>query len=84
MAKSRKDWVLQLKGYTDNTGDKAKNLQLSKDRAAAVKNYLISKGVDPVNVESKGYGDADPIATNKTAAGRAKNRRVEIDLFSNK
>ncbi|MBR6659098.1 MAG: OmpA family protein [Paludibacteraceae bacterium] len=84
MAKSRKDWVLHLKGYTDNTGDKAKNLQLSKDRAAAVKNYLVSKGVDPVNLESKGFGDENPIATNKTAAGRAKNRRVEIDLFSNK
>ena len=57
---------------------------MSKDRAAAVKNYLVSKGVDPVNLESKGFGDENPIATNKTAAGRAKNRRVEIDLFSNK
>ncbi|WP_264618666.1 DUF5723 family protein [Flavobacterium sp. 7A] len=69
-----------LEGYTDNTGIAAKNLQLSKERAAAVKNYLIAKGISADRLTSEGYGIVKPIASNKTATGRAENRRVEIIL----
>jgi len=78
----RPDWSVVLKGYTDSSGNADKNLQLSKDRAFAVKTYLVNKGVPATAIQTFGFGAADPIATNSTAAGRAKNRRVEIELFS--
>ncbi|MFL9832159.1 DUF5723 family protein [Flavobacterium sp. ST-87] len=71
----------KLEGHTDSTGNVAKNLQLSKDRAAAVKDYLISKGISADRLSSEGYGITKPIATNKTAEGRALNRRVEVILI---
>lgn len=70
----------KLEGHTDSTGNAAKNLQLSKDRAAAVKDYLIAKGISADRLSSEGYGITKPIASNKTVAGRAENRRVEIIL----
>lgn len=70
----------KLEGHTDNTGNKVKNLQLSKDRAAAVKQYLIYKGISAERLSSEGYGIERPIASNKTAAERTQNRRVEIIL----
>ncbi|HTG67535.1 MAG TPA: DUF5723 family protein [Flavobacterium sp.] len=70
----------KLEGHTDSTGNAAKNLQLSKDRAAAVKDYLIAKGISANRLSSEGYGITKPIASNKTVAGRAENRRVEIIL----
>ncbi|MFA9191863.1 DUF5723 family protein [Flavobacterium sp. FZUC8N2.13] len=70
----------KLEGHTDSTGNVAKNLQLSKDRAAAVKDYLISKGISADRLSSEGYGITKPIASNKTVEGRAQNRRVEIIL----
>jgi outer membrane protein OmpA-like peptidoglycan-associated protein len=70
----------RLEGHTDSTGSAAKNLQLSKDRAAAIKNYLIAKGINESRLSSEGYGITKPIASNKTVAGRAQNRRVEIIL----
>ena len=82
LLKSHNDWSVILKGYTDNSGQAAKNLQLSKDRAASVKAYLVNKGVTASKVQSFGYGSANPIASNATLAGRAKNRRVEIELYS--
>lgn len=82
LLKSHPEWSVTLKGYTDNSGNAAKNLQLSKDRAASVKNYLVNKGVPAANIQSQGYGSANPVASNSTLAGRAKNRRVEIELFS--
>ena len=83
LLKQHPEWSVVLKGYTDNTGNAAKHLQLSKDRAAAVKNYLVNKGVSASHIQTFGYGSADPIASNATLAGRAHNRRVEIELFSN-
>ena len=58
-----------------------KNLQLSKERAAAVKDYLIANGISADRLSSEGYGIVKPIASNKTAAGKAQNRRVEFNLI---
>jgi OmpA-OmpF porin, OOP family len=73
---------LDVEGHTDNTGKTDKNLSLSESRAAAVKAYLVSKGIDESRLASAGYGQDQPVADNKTAAGRAKNRRVELKLKS--
>jgi len=76
-----KNFSLKLAGHTDNTGSMALNLSLSKDRAEAVKSYLVSQGANPSRIEATGYGPNQPIATNKTAAGRQKNRRVEFTIY---
>jgi OOP family OmpA-OmpF porin len=76
-----KNFSLKLAGHTDNSGSMAVNLRLSKDRAESVKAYLVSKGANASRVEATGYGPNQPIATNSTAAGRQKNRRVEFSLF---
>ncbi|RKQ49344.1 outer membrane protein OmpA-like peptidoglycan-associated protein [Roseivirga pacifica] len=73
-------YKLLLSGYTDNTGPAAFNLELSKKRAAAVEKYLEDKGIAADRIRSQGFGEEDPIADNGTAAGRAKNRRVHIDI----
>lgn len=67
-----------VEGHTDNTGGNELNMKLSKDRAKAVKDYLVSKGVAADRLKSEGYGPTRPIADNNTDAGRAKNRRVVI------
>jgi outer membrane protein OmpA-like peptidoglycan-associated protein len=69
-----------LSGYADSTGSAKRNLELTNDRANAVKKYLVSKGVKESNLTAKGFGEASPIASNRTKAGRAKNRRVEVKL----
>ena len=71
----------RIEGYTDSTGNKAKNITLSQNRADAVKIYLIQGGIDQSRLESKGYGPEKPIASNKNKKGRALNRRVEINLI---
>ena len=76
-----KNFSLKLAGHTDNTGSMALNLRLSKERAEAVKAYLVSQGANPSRIEAVGYGPNQPIATNKTAAGRQLNRRVEFTLY---
>lgn len=68
----------RIEGHTDSTGSLKTNERLSKERAAAVKDYLISNGVDASRLESEGYGPSKPVADNKTAAGRAQNRRTEV------
>jgi OmpA-OmpF porin, OOP family len=75
-----KSFSLKLAGHTDNTGSMALNMGLSKDRAEAVKAYLVSQGANASLIEATGYGPNQPIATNKTAAGRQQNRRVEFSL----
>lgn len=67
-------------GHTDNTGNPDANVTLSESRANAVKAWLIHKGLPEERIESKGFGDQQPMADNGTAAGKAKNRRVEIAL----
>ncbi len=73
---------LDVEGHTDITGDAAKNQILSENRAAAVKAYLAAQGIDKGRLTSAGFGSDKPIADNKTAAGKAKNRRVELKLRS--
>jgi outer membrane protein OmpA-like peptidoglycan-associated protein len=69
---------VQVGGHTDNTGSAAVNKRLSAARAEAVRQYLISKGVSADRLTAAGYGPSKPVASNKTAAGRAQNRRVEL------
>jgi OOP family OmpA-OmpF porin len=78
---STKGFSLKLGGHTDNVGSAERNMSLSKDRAESVKQYLVSQGANPSRIEAVGYGASQPIATNKTAAGRQKNRRVEFTLY---
>jgi outer membrane protein OmpA-like peptidoglycan-associated protein len=73
-------YLIEVQGHTDNVGNPEKNLALSKDRAAAVRDYLISKGVNEKSVTSQGFGDMKPVADNKTKAGKAQNRRVEFEV----
>jgi len=67
-----------VEGHTDAKGSETYNLDLSARRAEAVRSYLVSQGVDQSRVSSQGLGFARPIADNKSAEGRANNRRVEI------
>jgi outer membrane protein OmpA-like peptidoglycan-associated protein len=73
---------MQLIGYTDSTGTDEHNLDLSKRRAEAVKQFFGQHGLNAANIETDGKGEADPIADNETAKGRAQNRRVEIIITS--
>jgi outer membrane protein OmpA-like peptidoglycan-associated protein len=69
-----------LEGHTDNTGSDALNQKLSEERAAAVKNFLVENGIDASRLSSKGFGESAPVDSNKTAKGKANNRRVEVKL----
>jgi outer membrane protein OmpA-like peptidoglycan-associated protein len=75
-----KSTMVTVMGYTDSTGSKAYNQNLSVQRALSVGNYLASKGVAEQRLAASGYGEAFPIASNDTKEGRAQNRRVEIQL----
>ena len=70
-----------IEGHTDSDGSNALNQTLSENRAAAVRNYLIENGISTDRLKSTGYGETKPIASNKTAKGKAENRRVEISLI---
>lgn len=74
--------LVQVNGYTDNTGTNAINLPLSQRRANAVADFLKVQGVAANRIIATGYGAANPIASNATAAGREQNRRVEIVLIN--
>jgi OmpA-OmpF porin, OOP family len=71
---------LDIDGHTDNVGSDEFNQKLSDDRAAAVKAYMVSQGVEEDKLHAEGHGESTPVADNKTAAGRQKNRRVEMKL----
>ena len=75
------DYKLSISGHTDDVGDEARNLVLSTDRAKACADYLIFKGIQPERLRSAGFGEARPIASNRTASGRELNRRVEFELI---
>jgi outer membrane protein OmpA-like peptidoglycan-associated protein len=73
------DAVIAVEGHTDANGGESANLILSQDRADAVRQYLGTQfGLDPEKISSIGYGEARPVATNETAAGRARNRRIDL------
>ncbi|MBE0624978.1 MAG: OmpA family protein, partial [Burkholderiales bacterium] len=67
-------------GHTDSIGSNAYNQKLSLRRAGAVKAYLVSKGIEANRIYTEGKGETQPVADNKTKEGRAKNRRVEIEV----
>jgi OOP family OmpA-OmpF porin len=69
---------IRIDGYTDSIGSDAYNLRLSERRAEAVKRYLVSEGIAPSRIETRGLGESSPVADNATEAGRAQNRRVEV------
>ncbi len=69
---------VQVEGFTDSVGSDALNQTLSDNRASTTKDFLIKQGVSPDNISSAGYGKADPVADNSTAAGKAQNRRVNL------
>lgn len=71
---------INVEGYTDSTGDAAKNVTLSESRAVAVKNRLVAAGIAASRISTKGFGSANPVASNDTAEGRAENRRIEVTL----
>jgi len=73
-------YKVQIDGHTDSQGKDEYNQALSDSRAASVKAYLASKGIAESRLSSAGYGETKPVADNNTAAGRAKNRRVEMTL----
>jgi len=75
-----KDWNVEIQGHTDSSGKEDDNQRLSQQRAQSVKAYLISKGVDGNQLTATGFGSSKPIASNSTAAGRAKNRRVVFNV----
>jgi len=70
-----------IAGHTDNTFTTDFNQVLSQNRAVNVRNYFISKGIDPSRLTAKGYGETKPVESNNTEEGRAKNRRVAIILI---
>jgi outer membrane protein OmpA-like peptidoglycan-associated protein len=72
---------LKIDGHTDSDGSDEFNLKLSDGRAASVKKYLVSKGIDESRLISEGFGESMPVADNKTAAGKQQNRRVVMKLF---
>jgi len=74
------DIKVSIEGHTDNTGKAESNQKLSENRAASVKKYLVSKGISADRLSTVGHGSDMPIEDNKTAAGKAKNRRVEFKL----
>jgi outer membrane protein OmpA-like peptidoglycan-associated protein len=71
---------IRVEGHTDNIGEEYANEILSLDRAKAVESYLVNKGIDEERIMTEGFGENMPVASNSTAAGRAKNNRVEIKL----
>ncbi len=74
------DNQIRIEGYTDSQGRRGQNQLLSHARAEAVKNVLLQNGVKPQQLVSQGMGDTKPIASNKSADGRAQNRRVELHI----
>jgi len=71
---------VQIAGFTDNTGDEAANMSLSRGRAESVMNALRENGAAAANLSAQGFGSQNPVATNATEEGRARNRRVTLTV----
>lgn len=78
--KANPSYKLNIDGHTDNTGDANLNMDLSRKRAEAAKEYIVNKGIPTDRVKATGYGDTKPTADNSTEEGRTKNRRVEFNI----
>jgi outer membrane protein OmpA-like peptidoglycan-associated protein len=81
LAKSLREYPeieIEIRGYTDSMGKTNTNIQLSQRRAEAVRRYLLNQGIDPSRIRAMGFGPSNPIGDNRTAAGRALNRRMEV------
>ena len=78
--KARPAWRLRIVGHTDSTGPAVHNLELSLQRAEAIRDALVDAGVSPDALTTEGAGATDPIASNDTAEGRAQNRRIEFEI----
>jgi len=78
--KAYPSYKIQVAGYTDNTGDAAKNKALSEARATSVMKHLVNQGIDESRISVMGYGADNPVADNSTKEGRAQNRRIEISV----
>ncbi len=76
------DVKIEVQGHTDNVGDRNANVDLSKARAESVRAYFLGKGIAEVRITAVGFGPDKPVADNKTKAGKAKNRRVEMKLIN--
>ena len=72
--------IVEVVGHTDSNGSVSRNFRLSMQRAYSVRHFLVSQGVDGRRLTAKGYGETVPLTDNGTAAGRAKNRRVELRI----
>lgn len=81
--KNNPDTNINIYGHTDSIGSDAVNLRISSQRAEAVKNYLVAKGISASRMFTEGLGKSSPIASNDTDEGRAKNRRVEFAITAN-
>ncbi len=71
---------IRIEGHTSNVGNADANMTLSENRANAVKDYLVNKGISADRITVEGFGDTQPISDNKTAAGRKKNTRVDLRM----
>lgn len=80
LLEDNKTMVIEIGGHTDNVGADALNLKLSEERAKAVMNYMVLAGLGAERLKFKGYGETQPIATNDTKEGKAKNRRTEFEI----
>jgi outer membrane protein OmpA-like peptidoglycan-associated protein len=80
LLKDNATMVIEIGGHTDDVGADELNMKLSEARAKAVMNYMVLAGIDASRLRSKGYGESQPIASNDTAEGKAKNRRTEFEI----
>jgi outer membrane protein OmpA-like peptidoglycan-associated protein len=80
LMKKNSNYTLEIEGHTDNTGDPAKNMDLSQRRANTIKKYLVTKGIDEKRITSTGFGDTRPLVTNDSEENKSKNRRVEFKV----
>lgn len=80
LLKEHDDWKLSIAGHTDNVGSEVSNMKLSKERALAVKKFLVNKWVKEENIRAAWFGETVPLAPNDTPEGRQKNRRVELSI----
>jgi len=79
--KRHEEVKIEIAGHTDNVGSPPHNLKLSQDRATAIRNYLLAKGIKAIRLTVKGYGDTQPVADNNSEEGRQLNRRTEVRIL---